>query len=195
MPVVWATKLLGAQINNRVYGPTLMLQSCQLAEKEGYSIFLYGGASETLKRLQQKLLERFPHLRIAGAHSPPFRQLKPIEISQDIDMINKALPDLLFIGLGAPKQEKWMARYCQNINVPVTIGVGAAFDFHAGLIKQAPSSIQKIGFEWLFRLCVEPKRLWRRYLKNNPKFIWMMLLQMHDLRNCKMDRFAKGSKD
>jgi N-acetylglucosaminyldiphosphoundecaprenol N-acetyl-beta-D-mannosaminyltransferase len=191
MPVVWAAKLLGAQINDRVYGPTLMLRSCQLAEKKGYSVFLYGATSKTLKSLQQRLLDRFPHLRIVGVHSPPFRQMTPTEISQDLEMINKTLPDLLFLGLGAPKQEKWMAKYCQNINVPVTIGVGAAFDFHARLKRQAPSCLQKIGLEWLFRLCVEPKRLWRRYLKNNPKFIWMMLLQMYGLRNYKMVRSIK----
>ncbi len=178
MPVVWAARLLGGKIQDRVYGPNLMLRACAMAECEGYSVFLYGGKPETLIKLKNELADRFPNLRIAGSYSPPFRKLLPKEEEEIIQAINSASPDLLFIGLGAPKQEKWMARHCPKMNVPVTIGVGAAFDFLSGEKKQAPAWMQSRGLEWIFRLINEPKRLLVRYLVYNPLFILFFLKQL-----------------
>jgi N-acetylglucosaminyldiphosphoundecaprenol N-acetyl-beta-D-mannosaminyltransferase len=178
MPVVWAARLLGGQINRRVYGPELMVRSCGLAARQGYSIFLYGATPQTLEKLQTALLERFPLLHISGVHSPPFRPLAPKEQAEIIELIEGASPDILFVGLGAPKQEKWMAALCPRMNVPVTMGVGAAFDFLAGQKRQAPSWMQARGLEWLFRLLNEPTRLWIRYLVYNPLFILLFLRQI-----------------
>jgi N-acetylglucosaminyldiphosphoundecaprenol N-acetyl-beta-D-mannosaminyltransferase len=178
MPVAWAARMLGASIKDRVYGPNLMLRVCSSAEKHGHTIFLYGGKPSTLKNLERTLLERFPHLRIAGVHSPPFRELSPSEDRKIIGMINSALPDVLFIGLGAPKQEKWMLSHCEKIKVPVTVGVGAAFDFLSGEKRQAPAWMQAHGLEWFYRLLNEPRRLWSRYLINNPLFVLLFLGQL-----------------
>lgn len=178
MPVVWAARLLGASIINSVRGTNLMLRSCEMAESHGYSIFLYGGKVETLKKLEENLLKRFPRLHIAAVYSPPFRALFSEEVKKIIEMINLASPDILFVGLGAPKQEKWMADHCQSIKVPVTIGVGAAFDFLSDEKKQAPPWMQIWGLEWLFRLLNEPKRLWVRYLVYNPLFVFLFIAQL-----------------
>jgi len=178
MPVVWAIKLLGASITNSVRGTNLMLRSCGMAESHGYSIFLYGGKPRTLKKLEGNLLKRFPRLRISGAYSPPFQKNFSEENTRIIEMINLASPDILFIGLGAPKQEKWMANHCQMTKVPITIGVGAAFDFLSGEKKQAPAWMQARGLEWLFRLLSEPTRLWARYIIYNPLFVLLFLGQL-----------------
>lgn len=182
MPVVWAARMLGASIKDRVYGPDLMLRSCDAAERLGYSIFLYGGKPWTLKNLETSLLERFPHLRITGKYSPPFRKLSPSEDMRIIEMINSAHPDMLFVCLGAPKQDKWMFRHCKKIKVPVTVGVGAAFDFLSGEKKQAPAWMQAHGLEWFYRLLNEPSRLWSRYLINNPLFVLLFLGQLLGVR-------------
>lgn len=177
MPVVWAARLLGASIKERVYGPDLMLKTCKMAEEAGYSIFLYGGEPATLDKLIGKLLHQFPRLQIAGAYSPPFRKLLPGEKTAMIGMIKSTSPDILFVGLGVPKQEKWMADACPSIRVPVSIGVGAAFDFLSGEKKQAPGWMQYRGLEWLFRLANEPRRLWARYLVYNNLFIILFMKQ------------------
>lgn len=178
MPVVWAAKLLGGKINDRVYGPNLMLHSCGMAEKEGYSVFLYGSKPETLEKLKTTLVNRFPRLKIAGTYSPPFHKLNTHEEREIIQMINAASPDILFVGLGVPKQEKWMLVFCHRIEVPISLGVGAAFDFISGEKKQAPSWMQKRGLEWFFRLMSEPMRLWKRYLIYNPLFIFLLLKEL-----------------
>nr|NIN51763.1 WecB/TagA/CpsF family glycosyltransferase [Nitrososphaeria archaeon]NIQ32261.1 WecB/TagA/CpsF family glycosyltransferase [Nitrososphaeria archaeon] len=165
-------------IAERVYGPNLMLQACEMAETSGFSVFLYGGRAQTLDKLKTNLLKRFPSLSIAGAYSPPFRSLTPDEEIRIITMINKASPDILFVGLGAPKQEKWMARHCDRLNVPVTLGVGAAFDFLSGEKRQASIWMQRRGLEWLYRLLNEPTRLWKRYLLYNPLFVTLFLGQL-----------------
>jgi N-acetylglucosaminyldiphosphoundecaprenol N-acetyl-beta-D-mannosaminyltransferase len=177
-PVVWAARLLGASIDNAVRGTNLTLLSSEMAEKEGYPIFLYGANEETLGRMKENLLKRFPQLRIVGMFSPPFRNLTPNEKAEIIDRINLANPQILFVGLGAPKQEKWMASFCPSLKVPVTLGVGAAFDFLSGEKKEAPLWMQARGLEWLFRLLKEPGRLWFRYVVYNPLYIFSILKQL-----------------
>lgn len=178
MPVVWAARCLGASIRNSVRGTNLMLRACKMAESNGHSIFLYGGKPQTLQKLKRNLLKNFPNLQISGIYSPPFRTLSLEEEANIVEMINLASPNFLFVCLGAPKQEKWMLNNCGKIKVPVTMGVGAAFDFLAGEKKQAPQWMRVIGLEWLFRLLSEPKRLWFRYIIYNPLFVLLFLFQL-----------------
>jgi N-acetylglucosaminyldiphosphoundecaprenol N-acetyl-beta-D-mannosaminyltransferase len=178
LPVVWAARVLGAAIKDRVYGPNLMLRCCEMAEQLGYSVYLYGGKEQTLGKLRADLLKRYPRIRIAGTYSPPFRSLSPEEETKAVEMVNLVSPDILFVGLGAPKQEKWMARNCGKIGAHVTIGVGAAFDFLSGEKRQAPPWMQDRGLEWAFRLYHEPRRLWKRYVVYNPMFVSMFLAQL-----------------
>ncbi len=187
MPLVWLCHLQGYRNVSRVYGPDLMLALCEQSQAR-YSHFFYGGTPEVLDRLIANLQRRFPELQISGVYSPPFRDLTPQEDAEIINKINKSRPDIVWVGLGAPKQERWMAAHVGKINAPVMIGVGAAFDFHAGLKKQAPPWIQRSGLEWLFRLLSEPRRLWKRYLINNPLFIWLILGQLLGLRRYELDQ-------
>lgn len=178
MPMVWIAWLRGLRHVERVYGPDLMIECCRESVSKGYRHFLYGGAPGVAERLDARLQERIPGLIVAGTFTPPFRDLSEGEEREMLDRIAAARPDIVWVGLSTPKQERWMARYVDRLGVPVLIGVGAAFDFHAGLKKQAPRWIQRSGFEWLFRLSAEPRRLWRRYLSNNPRFVWRYLLQL-----------------
>ena len=171
MPLVWLGKLLGYSNMDRVYGPDIMLNFSALAARKGYTSFYYGGMPGVAQKLSEKLTERFPGLEVVGIYSPPFGSLTPEEDEEVINMINKADPDVLWIGLGAPKQDIWMAEHIGRIRAPVIVGVGAAFDFLSGSKRQAPVWIQRSGFEWLFRLLSEPKRLWKRYLVTNTLFI------------------------
>ncbi len=157
-------------------GTELMLQTCKMAAEKGYSSFLYGGMDGTLEKLGAELKLRFSGFQVAGTYSPPFRVLTELEARDVINMINAANPDILWVGLGAPKQELWMAQYIRHLNVPVMVGVGAAFDFLSGSKQEAPRLVQRAGFEWLFRLIKEPKRLWKRNLYH-PVFIGKALLQ------------------
>ena len=178
MPLVWLSWLHGRRHVERVYGPDLMLACCQASVAKGYRHFFYGGDAGVPERLAARLQERFPGLAIAGTWSPPFRELTAAEERSMLDRIAAAQPDIVWVGLSTPKQERWMARYVGRLPVPVLIGVGAAFDLHAGLKKQAPRWMQRSGLEWLFRLSTEPRRLWRRYMINNPWFLWRLLLQL-----------------
>jgi len=178
MPLVWALKLLGYGQHGRVYGPDVLLALCLQSKEKGYSHFFYGGNEGVPELLVTKLTKRFPWLKVAGYYSPPFRPLTVQEDDDVIDMINNSGADILWVGLGAPKQELWMADHQKRITVPVMLGVGAAFDFHSGKVKQAPRCLQNTGLEWLFRLCMEPRRLWRRYLYNNPLFIFLFSRQL-----------------
>ena len=181
MPVVWAMRSFGRKEQERVYGPTLMLKLCQRAEQEQHRVFLYGSSEEVLAGLREKLLWKFPAIQFAGSIAPPFRPLTAEE-EQDIQQrIREANPDLLFVGISTPKQEKWMTRQQQVLPGMVMVGVGAAFDFHAGRVKQAPKWVQDHGFEWLFRLLSEPKRLWRRYVLVTPMFLPHWALQFSGL--------------
>jgi len=177
MPVVWALRSFGASRQQRVYGPTLMLGICGRAAQSGLRIFLYGGREGVLPVLQTRLQQRFPGLEIAGSYSPPFRPLTPIEEEQVTRLIRESDADLVFVGIGAPKQEKWMYEHRECFPGVTLIGVGAAFDFHAGRIRQAPGWIQRNGLEWLFRLMTEPARLWKRYLLITPRFLPLWAMQ------------------
>jgi N-acetylglucosaminyldiphosphoundecaprenol N-acetyl-beta-D-mannosaminyltransferase len=177
MPLVWLSRLMGFRQVERVYGPDLMLMVCGRSAQQGYRHFFYGGAPGVAEKLASRLRSRFPGLQIAGVYSPPFRALTPEEDEAVVERINAAKPDIVWVGLSTPKQERWMSEHRGWLNAPVLIGVGAAFDFHAGLKRQAPHWMQKNGLEWLFRLVMEPRRLWRRYLINNPWFLWLVLLQ------------------
>ncbi|VAX35394.1 N-acetylmannosaminyltransferase [hydrothermal vent metagenome] len=176
MPVVWiGKKLKKNKVIERTYGPDLMRDFCQLSQDKGYRHYFYGGLEDTLVKLKSNLLEQFPRLNISGLFSPPMLDIGEDESQDVLDQINAAKPDVLWVGLGSPKQDYWMVQHRNKLDVPVMIGVGAAFDFFAGTKRQAPVWIQKSGLEWLFRLCSEPKRLWRRYVLGNTLFIFLIL--------------------
>ncbi len=170
MPLVWMLRLKGRRGQQRVYGPTLMLHVLEAAERECIPIGLYGSSPQVMERLLAHMAEGFPKLKISYIFSPPFRELSAEEDEEVIRQVAESGSRILFVGLGCPKQERWMAAHRGRIPA-VMIGVGAAFDFHAGLKKQAPPWLQNLGLEWLFRLLHEPRRLWRRYLYHNPRFI------------------------
>jgi len=182
MPLVWLSRLHGYDEAARVYGPDLLLACCDRSRQTGYRHYFYGGAPGVPDRLIARLEARFPGLPIAGGFSPPFRAMEPDEDRAVVERINAARPDIVWVGLSTPKQERWMAEHRDELEAPVLVGVGAAFDFHAGLKRQAPRWMQRSGLEWMFRLGTEPRRLWRRYLRNNPVFVWQVLLQGLGLR-------------
>jgi N-acetylglucosaminyldiphosphoundecaprenol N-acetyl-beta-D-mannosaminyltransferase len=169
-PVAWLMRHLGVAGQERINGPDLMWQYCAEAARRGEAIYLYGGMPQTLELLQRKLLDGFPGLTIAGAFSPPFRQLTAEEDAAVVNAINASGAGTVWVSLGCPKQEQWMAEHCGRIKA-VMIGVGAAFDYHAGTIHRAPLWMQRHGLEWLHRVCSEPRRLWKRYLVTNTLFI------------------------
>jgi N-acetylglucosaminyldiphosphoundecaprenol N-acetyl-beta-D-mannosaminyltransferase len=171
MPMVWLLWAGGYRTAERVYGPDLMMAVLELSVARGYRHFFYGASEATLARLETNLRAHFPGLSITGSHSPPFRPLTSSEEAAVVEMINAARPDVVWVGLSTPKQERWMAANRDRLEAPVLVGVGAALDFHAGVLRQAPHFMQLSGVEWLFRLAVEPRRLWRRYLRNNPAFL------------------------
>jgi N-acetylglucosaminyldiphosphoundecaprenol N-acetyl-beta-D-mannosaminyltransferase len=171
MPIVWALRSLGVKHQERVYGPDLMLRICESAAKLGHRVFLYGGHEDSLEKLRLHLQQRFSALRIAGSWSPPFRPLTPEEENSVVSRIRASQAGLILVGISTPKQEYWMYRHRDCFPGAVMIGVGAAFDFHAGRVRQAPRWIQRNGLEWLFRLVMDPVRLWRRYLLVTPRFL------------------------
>ena len=175
MPLVWWSQLTGQRQTERVYGPDLLLSCCQRSLTTGYRHFFYGGGDGVAERLVQRLTRRFPGLEVAGTYTPPFRPLTHAEDEEVVRLINDAAPDIVWVGLSTPKQEYWMAQHVGRLNAPALIGIGAAFDFHAGLKRQAPRWMQRSGLEWLFRLSTEPRRLGKRYLVNNPAFLWLAL--------------------
>lgn len=170
-PVAWLMRKLGAAGQARVNGPDLMWRYCAEAASRDESIYLYGGQQATLDVLQARLLQEFPGLKIAGAYSPPFRALTTEEDDAVVEAINASGAGTVWVSLGCPKQEQWMADHRGRVNATM-IGVGAAFDYHAGTIQRAPLWMQQNGLEWLHRLCSEPRRLWRRYLVTNTLFIY-----------------------
>ncbi|OFW17197.1 MAG: glycosyl transferase [Acidobacteria bacterium RIFCSPLOWO2_12_FULL_67_14] len=178
MPLVWLAHAKGLSSVERVYGPDLMLACCEAGVSKGYRHFLYGGAPGVGERIAQRLSRRFPGLVVAGMYSPPFRPLTSDEDAALVDRINETRPDIVWVGLSTPKQERWMAAHVGRVEAPVLIGVGAAFDFHAGIKRQAPRWMQRSGLEWSFRLATEPRRLWKRYATNNPQFVWKIAIQM-----------------
>jgi N-acetylglucosaminyldiphosphoundecaprenol N-acetyl-beta-D-mannosaminyltransferase len=171
-PLVWAMNALGSGLEERVYGPELMARYCEHAADTGTRMYLYGGRNQgALVQLALNLRQRFPGVKIVGGYSPPFRELSADEEDAIVEEMNGSKADVIWVGVGAPKQEKWMAAMRDRLDAPVLVGVGAAFDFHAGLVPQAPEWMQASGLEWLFRMAQEPRRLGPRYVRYNPRFI------------------------
>ena len=181
MAVVWILRLRGHPQVSRVYGPDLVLETCRAGLERGYRHFLYGGDEGVASMLADKLRAHFPGLSIVGTHTPPFRELTEEEDIAVVDRINRASPDIVWVGLSTPKQERWMAAHLGRIQAPVMIGIGAAFDFLSGRKPQAPKWMQRSGLEWLFRLGTEPRRLWPRY-RQYPLFIVLVLAQLLGLK-------------
>lgn len=174
--IILAARLLGYSHNGRATGPMLMLKLCDWGRLKGYRHFFYGGAEGVAEKLAEKLSRDYPGLLVVGTYYPPFRQLSEAEDQAIVDEINKTKPDIVWIGLGAPKQEKWMAEHVGRITATAMIGVGAAFDFHSGNVKWAPAWIRKIGMEWAYRLALEPRRMWRRNI-DSPIFLTKVIGQ------------------
>jgi N-acetylglucosaminyldiphosphoundecaprenol N-acetyl-beta-D-mannosaminyltransferase len=171
-PLVWAMNALGHRLRHRVYGPELMARACARAAETGQRFYLYGGRSQgALFQLALGLRQSYPGIQIVGGYSPPHRPLSEAEQEAIAREINGCGPDVVWVGIGVPKQEKWMAAMRERLDASVLIGVGAAFDFHAGLVPQAPPWLQRAGLEWAYRLVHEPRRLWRRYARYNPRFV------------------------
>jgi N-acetylglucosaminyldiphosphoundecaprenol N-acetyl-beta-D-mannosaminyltransferase len=172
MPLVWAANLLGERLEDRVYGPELMLRYNDRCAELGHRVWLYGGRDQgSLVQLALSMRRRHPGIKIVGGYSPPFRPLTGEEEDALVRQVNAARPDVLWVGIGVPKQEKWMAHMRERLDVPVMCGVGAAFDFHAGRVPQAPRWMQERGLEWIYRTVQEPRRLLPRYLYFNPRFV------------------------
>jgi N-acetylglucosaminyldiphosphoundecaprenol N-acetyl-beta-D-mannosaminyltransferase len=182
MPTVWLGRIHGFRHMSRVYGPDFMLGLCERSVDRGYRHFLYGGKPGVAEELAASLTRRFPGLQIVGTYTPPFR---PLTIEEENDLrlqLDASQADVLWCGLSTPKQERFMAAYCHRMPVKLMIGVGAAFDLLSGNLMEAPDWMKKAGLQWLYRLIKEPRRLWRRYLLNNPKFVWLTFLQLTGLK-------------
>jgi len=175
-------RLYGYSLKKRVYGPQLMEEALEVFQNKEYSHFFYGSTDKILDKLEENVKKKYPKARIAGRFSPPFRQLTNDEESRIIEMINSSNADVLWVGLGCPKQQLWMFEHKDKIKVPVMIGVGAAFDFLAGIKPQAPKWMQNSGLEWLFRLVSEPKRLWKRYLLANTVFLGVFIREFFRIK-------------
>jgi N-acetylglucosaminyldiphosphoundecaprenol N-acetyl-beta-D-mannosaminyltransferase len=182
MPLVWLSRFRGHPLTRRVYGPELMLEVCRQTASRSCQHFLVGGAPGVANRLGTVLKHRFPGLVISGICSPPFQPLTEAQEEELVAMINRAAPDIVWVGLSTPKQERWMHRNRHRLKAAVVLGVGAAFDIHSGTRDQAPRWMRENGWEWLFRLFQEPRRLWRRYLINGPQFLFYIALEVLKLR-------------
>jgi N-acetylglucosaminyldiphosphoundecaprenol N-acetyl-beta-D-mannosaminyltransferase len=182
-PLVWAINALGHSLAGRVYGPELMSRACERAASTQQRMYLYGGRNQgALVQLALNLRQRHPGVKIVGGYSPPHRPLTVEEADAVVEEINRSRADVVWVGIGVPKQEKWMASMRSRLDAPVLVGVGAAFDFHAGLVPQAPTWIQEAGLEWAYRLAHEPRRLWRRYVRYNPRFVTAFTRQLAEQR-------------
>ena len=180
--LVWIGRLRGLKLKSRVSGADLMWKFLKVAEQKGYRNFFYGDTENTLSAMAAKLKESFPHLKIAGFHSPPFRELSQDEQDGDVAMLNDSGADVIWVGLGLPKQERWMIEFQDRLAAPVIVGVGASFKFISGQVPRAPSKVGQMGLEWLWRFIQEPKRLWRRVLIDGPRFVCHVLLELTGLR-------------
>jgi N-acetylglucosaminyldiphosphoundecaprenol N-acetyl-beta-D-mannosaminyltransferase len=174
-PLVWLAKFLGARNSERIAGPDLLLEVCRISPSKGYRHFFYGGAEGIPEKMKRVFEKAFPGIEIVGTYSPPFRPSTQEEDEVIVKMINSRTPDFLWVGLGAPKQEQWIADHLDRIEAPVQVGVGAAFDFFTGNVRRAPVWMQRFGLEWLFRLLKEPRRLWKRYFVYNTLFILCLI--------------------
>jgi N-acetylglucosaminyldiphosphoundecaprenol N-acetyl-beta-D-mannosaminyltransferase len=182
MPLVWIGRGKRFALWRRVYGPELMATFFAQTAKKNYRHFFYGGAPGVAEDLAERITQRFPGAKIAGKYCPPFRALTSEESQEVVDIINRSKADIVWVGLSTPKQERWMFEHCNRLNVPVLIGVGAAFDFHTGRAAQAPEWMRENGLEWFFRLSHEPRRLWRRYLIYGSQFLFLNALELLGLK-------------
>ncbi len=182
MPLVWVARAGGHPEVSRVYGPDLMLAELDRSSRSGHRHFFYGGGPGVAQRLADRMKARFPGLALAGVHEPPFSPLDHLTNDETAGLINAAQPDVVWVGMSSPKQDRWMARMRPRLDAAVLIAVGAAFDFHSGAVKQAPLWMQRSGLEWAYRLATDPRRLWRRYLVDNPWFLWELGLQKTGLK-------------
>lgn len=187
MPLVWLGRHYVSGEIDRVYGPDLMLEVFAATQRGEATHFFYGGAPGVAEELKAKLETRFPGVQVVGTYTPPFRPLDAAEEAELATLLAKKKPDLFWVGLSTPKQERFMAEYLPKLETTVMLGVGAAFDFHSGRVRQAPRWIQRSGFEWLYRLCSQPKRLARRYLINNPRFLFKITGQLLGLRKVTLE--------
>ncbi len=178
MPMVWAGRIYGHPEISRVYGPDLMLAVCKSSVDKGYTHFLYGGTNGVVQDLKENLEKMFPGIQIVGKYTPPFRPLNSEQKNELINQVSLSKPDLLWVGLSTPKQERFMSEYISKLDTKVMLGVGAAFDYHTGRAKDSPDWTKKIGMQWLHRLLQDPKRLWKRYLYNNPVFAYKFINQL-----------------
>jgi N-acetylglucosaminyldiphosphoundecaprenol N-acetyl-beta-D-mannosaminyltransferase len=167
---------------DRVFGPDFMASLCQLSVERHYRHFLYGGESGVAELLKERFERRFPGLQIVGTYTPPFRDLTDEEEEEIFCQLQESKPHILWVGLSTPKQERFMARYIDRLQVPLLVGVGAAFDYHTGRASDCSGWIKRAGLQWLHRLLQDPRRLWKRYLRNNPAFIWKIALQLLKLK-------------
>ena len=174
--VVLAARLLGYPHNGRATGPMLMLKLCDWGREHGYRHYFYGGKEGVAEKLRERLCREYPGLQVAGTYSPPFRTLSPQEDRAIVEQINSTEPDILWVGLGAPKQEKWMLQHLGRMQATAMIGVGAAFDFHSGNVKWTPAWTRRLGLEWAYRLTQNPRRMWRRNL-DSPVFLSKVIWQ------------------
>lgn len=192
MPTVWVGRWQGFRGMDRVYGPDLMLEICALSVARGYTHYLYGGKPGVAEELQSALESRFPGIHIVGTYCPPFRPLNQAEERDLIRRIAGLKPDLFWVGLSTPKQERFMSEFIHKLDTRLMLGVGAAFDIHAGLLNDSPAWVKRLGLQWLHRLYQEPGRLWKRYLVNNPEFILKICLQLAGLRTYTIPRPTNG---
>jgi len=186
-PTVWVGWLRGLFQMRQVTGPDMMLRIFAMSAERGYTHFFYGGNTGIADQLKDAMTERFPGVKVVGTYTPPFRPLNADEEAELIRTVAQLKPDFFWVGLSTPKQENFMSSHLALLDVPIMIGIGAAFDLISGKVRQCPRWIQKTGFEWLYRLIQEPRRLWKRYLKNNPIFICRLFLQLSGLRRYAID--------
>jgi N-acetylglucosaminyldiphosphoundecaprenol N-acetyl-beta-D-mannosaminyltransferase len=194
MPMSWVGHLQGFTQMDRVYGPDFMAELCQTSVPRGYRHFLYGGREGVAELLKESLECKFPGIVVVGTFTPPFRDLTCEEEEQLIAQIRSTNPHIVWVGLSTPKQERFMARYVERLGVPVLVGVGAAFDYHTGRLRDCPRWAKRAGLQWLHRLLQDPRRLWKRYVRNNPEFLWKLALQLLHLRSSSTERLAKRAE-
>src|SRR5580658_2793418 len=178
MPMSWVGHLQGLRKMDRVFGPDLMMAMCRLSVERGYRNFFYGGKPGVAALLGRTLQRTIPGLQVVGTYTPPFRNLTGDEEKEVLAQVRKSRPHIIWVGLSTPKQERFMAQYVSYLQVPLMFGVGAAFDFHTGAIRDCSAWVKRAGLQWLHRLTQDPKHLWRRYLRNNPAFLWHIAMQL-----------------
>lgn len=201
MPTVWVGRWQGCKWMQRVAGPDLMLEVFRRKEFASCTHFLYGGKDGVAQELRERLMRRFPCVRIAGAYTPPFRDLNVTEEQALIALVRQLKPDIIWVGISTPRQERFMQRYLRQLDTTLMFGVGAAFDFHTGRLRDSPQWVKTIGMQWLHRLMQDPRRLWKRYLRNNSAFLWHIALQLTGVRRypasltapvtCRLERSAE----